>query len=137
MLQEVDLITRDEFLYANLPDKPSFPLPVEEVHTYSTTERKIGTWTDGSDLYEQTIIISLSSGGNWRSFGSTSGKNIKKISAVAERTSGYHLVMPLGVFSPDEIAFNLIDYRGAYYYLLFHSEGGTFTVSITIQYTKS
>lgn len=34
-------------------------------HTYSTTEHKVGTWIDGSDVYEKTISISnvsLSSG---------------------------------------------------------------------------
>lgn len=38
-------------------------------HTYSTTEQAVGTWIDGSTLYEKTIqCISCNVGGyNWKS----------------------------------------------------------------------
>lgn len=34
---------------------------LKTANTYSTTEKKVGTWDDGKDLYEKTIISTASS----------------------------------------------------------------------------
>lgn len=44
-------------------------------HTYSTTEQIVGTWIDGSDIYERTVVVdSAISQGNYATI--ISGENI-------------------------------------------------------------
>lgn len=55
---------------------------------YSTTEKKIGKWTDGSDLYEITVIADGADSANYQNlieFPTTN--NIKAVSAIFENSN--------------------------------------------------
>lgn len=58
-------------------------------HVYSTTEKVIGKWTDGSDLYEKvTIFDTFTTGANSLELGLTNVKEILKMNIMAEVGSG-------------------------------------------------
>lgn len=56
---------------------------------YSTTEKKIGKWADGSDLYQLTMEQTTENGGGYQNiYKIPDGVNVKEINASYESNSG-------------------------------------------------
>lgn len=57
-------------------------------HTYSTTEHVIGTWIDGSPIYEKTFAVtSVPVGEGWVSVGTVSGIDLLLDAEVGLKSS--------------------------------------------------
>lgn len=111
---------------------------VNNLHTYSTTEQRIGTWIDGKPLYKRTFDISniTSSNTNLVNLYSYNIDNIIKISGFVKASDGYILPMSLTDSSSN---YAVILYNGTYLRgrCTFGSGGTVTSAYVTIEYTKT
>ena len=136
-----DYVTDEELADMDLASKTyvndaiaAIPSPL---HEYSETEKKVGKWIDGSDLYERTYVFdSISASSTFATLMDITGLNIKTISGYASY-SGVNADMYLNTLidgNYNAIVYkdgNLLKYKTWYY-------GNTLSELVLIlQYTKS
>lgn len=111
------------------------PLGVPAVH-YSTSEHVVGTWTDGSTLYEKTMSFTPSYGTSWASYnhGISNIDTIVSIHAVlATQGTTYELPQYRSANTAIVIGANTtaIDYINSWL------NDSSATITATMRYTKS
>lgn len=81
------------------------PSGAPAVH-YSTEEQVVGTWIDGSTLYEKSIVTTITNGTQWVDTGIDSACNITHVEGVLNETGGNSVCIPSS--DPQEqIGFNV------------------------------
>ena len=108
-------------------------------HSYSTSEQIVGTWIDGSTVYEKTIeVTSPSRGSNTIQHQITNFGEAVEITGTAIRSDG--LCQPLGIITDlNNFAWNVAVYNFSSTDFLM-IVGANLTISkvyVTIRYTKS
>ena len=123
--------------YADTPGSGKWaPSGVPAVH-YSTEEKVVGTWIDGSTMYEKTVTFTVPSN-NYDTFSS----NITNFDSCVE----YKGVVKFSNGLTEDINYNRYDGGSSTFYVAITSTGDVFfrtyenvtaTAYITIRYTKS
>lgn len=118
---------------------PEWSTPAGGV-SYSTTEREVGKWIDGSTLYEKTIvkqnISSVSSSTVLVPSSELTGINIVEIggSYVSITTASTY---PINAYINSNTIIATWFSEGDIYYWLYWGDSDTYDAYITIRYTKS
>lgn len=107
---------------------------------YSTTEHAIGTWTDGSTIYEKTIPVdSISSGNNNVAHGISNFGKLVDAEGVCS-TNGGGTWMKLGQYNSSTLFSYFSDCDSTKIILYVGSDIATYyghNVTVTLRYTKS
>ena len=117
--------------------QPLVDLIESSKHVYSTAEQVVGTWVDGSIVYEKTI-----------SFTPPSNNYVTVSTAITgfDKCVGYSGIVMLGSGIFEDINYNRPDSSNSTYYTAITADGDIFfktyeattgTVYITMQYTKT
>lgn len=114
---------------------------------YSTTEKKIGTWVDGSDLYMRTFVISNWPSNDWNPINDPSINVLGFVNEVSyfdgTSSQGYHRFSLNSEFGGTTVQFIVHD--TAYNYNTTHGNvhvivtgsSMSYRASVTIIYTKA
>lgn len=105
-------------------------------HTYSTTEQEIGTWVDGSTLYEKTIDIGELPNNTTKSV----AHNISNLSTVVYLlgfASNSSVTLPLPVPHPDNVNAININADATNINIATGRDRRAYSGYVTIRYTKS
>ena len=136
-LVQAGTVDPDAYYFISDATLPSY------AHNYSTTEQVVGTWVDGSPVYEKTFVVNNPSTGN-----NTITHNISNldmlisVSGFAKRTDGYQQMFNF-ITNADDFKWNLLvlDFSSTDFVL---SVGVNYTDTkaiskavVTLRYTKS
>ena len=117
---------------------PEWATPAGGV-SYSTTEREVGKWVDGSTLYEKTIvkqnISSASSSTVLIPSSELTGINIVEIGGSYISTT-QSSTYPINAYINSNSMITTWLAEGDIYYWLYWGEADTYNAYITIRYTK-
>lgn len=137
-----DITSTSKFMkdiIATLTD--NYILPQEAVVRYSTTERIIGTWIDGSPLYEKTFYVpTLSTGNNVQTHGITNFDKLISAEGFFYRNGTVQVKVPTS--SPSAATYNadITDITSTTFNIEVGSSWSSYTLTnayITIRYTKT
>lgn len=112
---------------------------IENIFEYSTNEKKIGKWIDGSDLYELTVIKNNQSEGNNEIF-NLSILNVDKFISVLGFAELNGTIIPFGYYVyADNNNYVSAYYRGSDHSLrsVLSTAYNGYNITATIRYTKT
>ena len=139
----VTLIRYVTLVYTKTTDSPGSGTWTPQgvpAHHYSTDEQVVGTWIDGSTLYEKTIkkqnISSVSTSTVLISSSELTGMNIIEISGsyISTTTASTY---PINAYINSNSMITTWLAEGDIYYWLYWGAADTYDAYITIRYTKS
>ncbi len=108
-----------------------------DMHEYSTTEKEVGTWIDGSTIYEQTIYVSALPNNNAANITTPSGLKwlIDAEGFMNSRTqTGYMRTLPFAAGGANDVR---IDLNGGILRVVTFSDWSSYEAYITVRYTKT
>lgn len=110
---------------------------VNKLNTYSTTEKRIGTWYDGKPLYEKTIYISAlpNASGTYYQHNVSNPDVMFIKNAFWVQTSGATGTIPM-FNSSSEYTFTFIN-KSSGIYIYAQANYSNRSAYVTIQYTKT
>ena len=106
-------------------------------HHYSTSEKVVGTWIDGSTLYEKTINFGSLPNNTTKTVSSgLSNISVQQIFGVAKASNGFTVTLPHREISGSG-NIDMIYQADNYIRIITDYDYSGYTACITLQYTKS